>query len=93
MAVFYVIYIGWNRPLEINSQNNLELSTCVLTFFAEYSLIKFSDFNDSGKERDNKAWNLIGLVAIVCIINVGLQAKQSFSELVLCYKTNYRKFK
>jgi hypothetical protein len=46
-----------------------------MTLFAGYSLIIFSDFTDSGKVRYDSAWNLIGLVAIVCIVNVGLQAK------------------
>jgi hypothetical protein len=75
VAVFYLIYIGWNRPFEKNSQNNLELFNCTMTLFAGYSLIIFSDFTDSGKVRYDSAWNLIVIVAIVCIVNVVIQAK------------------
>jgi uncharacterized membrane protein len=93
IAVFYIIYIGWNRPFETNSQNNLELFNCVMTLFAGYSLIIFSDFTDTGKVRYDSAWNLIGLVAIVCIVNVCLQAKQSLGVLVLYFRSNYPKWK
>ena len=64
-----------------------------MTLFAGYSLIIFSDFTDSGKVRYDSAWNLIGIVAIVCIVNVGLQAKQSISETVLYCRTNYPRWK
>ena len=64
-----------------------------MTLFAGYSLIIFSDFTDTGKVRYDSAWNLIGIVAIVCIVNVGLQAKQSISETVLYCRTNYPRWK
>jgi hypothetical protein len=64
-----------------------------MTLFSGYSLIVFSDFTDNGKVRYDSAWNLIGLVAIVCIVNVGLQAKQSIGELVLYFRINYPKWK
>ena len=64
-----------------------------MTLFAGYSLIIFSDFTDTGKVRYDSAWNLIGIVAIVCIVNVGLQAKKSISETVLYFRMNYPRWK
>ena len=93
VSIFYLIYIGWNRPYETKSQNNLELFNCTMTLFSGYSLIIFSDFTDIGKVRYDSAWNLIGLVAIVCLVNVVLQAKQSIGELVLYFRSNYPSWK
>ncbi len=89
LSVFSVIYIGWNRPYETHQQNNLELFNCVCTLLASYNLAIFSNFTDSGKIRYQFAWYFIGIVIVVCLVNIVFQLKDSFQEVILRTKKKY----
>ena len=84
-----MIYVGIARPYVHEKFNNLELANASFTLLAGYSLVVFSDYTDNGKRRYQYAWVLIGLIALVCLINVIVQTGTTWDDVMPKLKQKY----
>ena len=65
-----MLYVGYNRPYYLPSSNLMELINETLTLMCCYSLIMFSAFVPDAQTRFLCGWELVGLVALIVIINL-----------------------
>ena len=88
---FNTIYIGWVKPFDSKSQNNLELANCWMLHLISYALILLVNLVPGPEMEFNIGWVFIGLIGLIFAVNFCVTMSVNVREIL--WKLHLRKLK
>lgn len=88
---FNIIYVGWVKPFDSKSQNNLELANCWMLHLISYSLILLVNLLPGPEMEFNIGWVFIGLIGLIFAVNFCVILSANVREIL--WKLHLRKLK
>ena len=84
-----IIVVEWIKPFTSNLQHNLEIFNEICILFVNYHLLTFTDFQPNPEVRDKIGKNLVLLLVLCMIVNIGLSYYESWLVVRIKYSKKF----
>jgi hypothetical protein len=77
-----IIYLGWFKPFDTNSQNNIELINSWMLHLISYALLLLANLMPNPQNEINVGWAVIGCIGVIFLINLGFMMSISVQKII-----------